>query len=267
MTRRPAKSDLGRDAEAAPSALPSRRWRRKHQSRLSRIRPGEEHLLWAPHRASWWISVLFTIGSLCFVIAPFQIYLDTVGARAVGVTFFVGSVFFTSAAALQWLEMVNTEYESHEAAGGSVRTFVWRPRGLDWWSCVIQLLGTLFFNATTFRGMTVTSDSSSYDHLVWQPDALGSICFLVSGYLAYVEVAGRALSRPPRTVEGSIVSVNLVGCIAFGASAVFGFVLPESGVAVNETLTNSTTSIGAVCFLIGALLLLPEGVKGADRVD
>jgi hypothetical protein len=247
--------------------MPSRRWRRKHQSRLSRIRPGSERLLWAPHRASWWISVLFSIGSLCFVVAPFRIYLNAVGATGVGVTFFIGSIFFTCAAALQWLEMVNTEYESHEASGGSVRTFVWRPRGLDWWSCAIQLIGTLFFNATTFRGMTVASDSSSYDHLVWQPDALGSICFLVSGYLAYVEVAGRALRRPPRTVEGSIVSINLVGCIAFGASAVFGFVLPESGVAVSQTLTNTTTSIGAVCFLIGALLLLPEGVKGADQGD
>ncbi len=211
--------------------------------------------------------MLFSIGSLCFVVAPFRIYLNAVGATGVGVTFFIGSIFFTLAAALQWLEMVNTEYESHQASGGSVRTFVWRPRGLDWWSCAVQLVGTLFFNATTFRGLTVASDSSSYNHLVWQPDALGSICFLVSGYLAYVEVAGRALRRPPRTVEGSIVAANLVGCIAFGASAVFGFVLPESGVAVNQTLTNATTSIGAVCFLIGSLLLLPEGVKGADQVD
>jgi hypothetical protein len=42
-------------------------------------------------------------------------------------------------------------------------------------------------------------------------------------------------------------------------------VLPESGVPVNETLTNATTSIGALCFLAGALLLLPEGVKDTDQ--
>ncbi|HEU0287465.1 MAG TPA: hypothetical protein VFR22_10510, partial [Nocardioidaceae bacterium] len=77
----------------------------------------------------------------------------------------------------------------------------------------------------------------------------------------------RLLDRPPRTVEGSIVGINLLGCIFFGISALTGFVLPKTGVEVNEALTNATTSIGAVCFLIGALLLLPEGVKGADQAD
>jgi len=31
-------------------------------------------------------------------------------------------------------ETVTTECESHHAAGGSLRTFVWRPRQVDWWS-------------------------------------------------------------------------------------------------------------------------------------
>jgi hypothetical protein len=208
---------------------------------------------------------LFSLGSLCFLVAPWPAFLDLVGPQAVAGTFFVGSLFFTSAAALQWLETVNTEYESDQAAGGSWRTFAWRPRGIDWWSSGIQLVGTLFFNATTFRGLTVTISSPSYNHLVWQPDALGSVCFLVSGYLAYVEVARRPLGRPPRTVEGAIVTVNLAGCVAFGLSAVAGFVIPATGAPVNVALTNAATSIGAGCFLAGALLLFPEGVKGADR--
>jgi hypothetical protein len=39
-------------------------------------------------------------------------------------------------------------------------------------------------------------DTTEYDRLVWRPDALGSICFLVSGYLAYLEVCGRPFCRP-----------------------------------------------------------------------
>ena len=38
----------------------SSRRHRKHASRLSRVRPGRDGLLWAPHRASWWIAVLFS---------------------------------------------------------------------------------------------------------------------------------------------------------------------------------------------------------------
>ena len=71
---------------------------------------------------------------------------------------------------------------------------------------------------------------------------------------------------PARTLEGGIVTVNLLGCVAFGASAVTGFVPPATGEPVNIALTNATTSIGALCFLVGALLLLPEGVKDAGEV-
>lgn len=245
----------------------SRRWHRKHESRLSRVRPGAEHMLWAPYRASWWIAVLFSLGSLCFLVAPLPVYLDLVGPQSVAGTFFVGSLFFTAAAALQWLEAVNTEYERNETSGGTLRTFAWRPRRIDWWSSSIQLVGTLFFNVTTFRGLTVMIDSPAYNRLVWQPDALGSVCFLVSGYLAYVEVAGRGMRPPPRIVEGTIVTVNLAGCVAFGVSAVTGFVLPATGAPLDVALTNASTSLGALCFLVGALLLLPEGVKAADRAD
>jgi len=243
-------------------AATSRRWHRKHDSRLSRMRPAGERMLWAPHRASWWIAVLFALGSVCFLVAPLPAFLTWAGPPTVAGTFFVGSVFFTAAAALQWLEAVNADDESREAAAGSWRAYAWRPRGIDWWSSGVQLVGTLFFNVTTFRGLTVSIDSPSYDHLVWQPDALGSVCFLASGYLAYVEVAGHRL--PPRSVEGGVVTADLAGCVAFGVSAVTGFVLPATGLPVNVAVTNATTSLGALCFLLGALLLLPEGVKRAD---
>jgi hypothetical protein len=125
----------------------------------------------------------------------------------------------------------------------------------------VQLVGTLFFNVTTFRALQVTPNQASYDRLVWQPDALGSVCFLVSGTLAYAEVAHGPLRRPPGTLEGAIVSVNQLGCVAFGVSAVAGYVLPATGAAVNVPLTNAATSVGALAFLVGAALLLPEGAQ------
>jgi hypothetical protein len=51
-------------------AATTRRWHRKHESRLSRVRSGADHMLWAPHRVSWWIAVLFALGPLCFLVAP-----------------------------------------------------------------------------------------------------------------------------------------------------------------------------------------------------
>lgn len=237
---------------------------RKHASGLSRLRQGRESVWWAPHRASWWISVLFVLGASCFVVAPLPVFAEAAGPQADGAVFFVGSLFFTSAATLQWLETINADRGPESSAPPRTRWVAWEPRRIDWWVSGVQLLGTLFFNVTTFRALTTTAEGATYDHVVWRPDAFGSICFLVSGYLAYAEVAGGITSRVPRTIEGAVVSVNLVGCLAFGVSAVAGFVLPSTGDPVSLAFTNVSTCAGALCFLVGAVLLLPEGAKSAS---
>jgi hypothetical protein len=193
---------------------------------------------WAPRRAVWWTGVLFAIGSACFLVAPFPGYESAVGSAVTGITFFVGSIFFTTAAALQ----LRT---STLAVRG-------RARGKDWWTSAIQFLGTLFFNVTTFRGMQVGLDADDYDRLVWAPDAYGSVCFLVSGVLALLAV--RALRG---TIDWWIAAINLVGCVAFGIAAVAGYLVPSTGSELDLIWANGFTSLGGLCFLVGAVLLLP----------
>jgi hypothetical protein len=48
-----------------------------------------------------------------------------------------------------------------------------------------------------------------------------------------------------------------VGSVAFGASAIASYVTPN-GQMLSVALTNLGTFVGAVCFLAGAALLLPE---------
>jgi hypothetical protein len=80
----------------------------------------------------------------------------------------------------------------------------------------VQSLGTLFFNVTTFRGLQVTLTDPHYDKLVWRPDAYGSICFLVSGVLAY-RVSARHGWLPLRAGLGWWQpGVNLLGCVFLG---------------------------------------------------
>ena len=193
---------------------------------------------WAPHRTSWWIGVLFAIGSLCFMLGPLPGFIQLIGSAADGTVFFVGSVFFTSAALLQF----------READRGPV----------DWRASLIQLVGTVFFNINTFRAMQQSFDTSDVDRLVWAPEAVGSICFLISGLLAYLEVRDGGLRRAARTLEWKISTVNFAGCILFGISAIAGYVVPETGDVLALAAANVTTSVGALCFLIGSLLLLTE---------
>ncbi|MFL6014483.1 MAG: hypothetical protein ACJ74P_09400 [Gaiellaceae bacterium] len=197
---------------------------------------------WTPQRTTWWIGVLFAIGSSCFLVGPFPGLVELVGSEIDAVVFFVGSLFFTSAAALQYVE------------GG-----LFRPRGLDWWSNVIQLAGTVFFNVSTFDALRRGLDANEYDRLVWTPDTRGSICFLVSGCLAML-----AVRTVRRTRDWWIALVNLVGCVAFGISAVAAYVVPSTGDALDLAAANVFTSLGALCFLIGALLLLPVSPASDD---
>jgi hypothetical protein len=189
------------------------------------------------------MALFFALGSACFLVGPFPGYVQLVGARADGATFFVGSILFTLGGAIQsWLAWP----ERREPKAG-------RPA---WWAAIVQSAGTLFFNVTTYQAMHVAATSSDYDRLVWRPDWRGSICFLVSGAIAY-----RASKRGPLhgllPVRGGAgwwqPAVNLLGCIFFGISAVAGYVVPATGSMLDLAAANWNTSLGAACFLACAL--------------
>jgi hypothetical protein len=190
---------------------------------------------------SWWIGILFAVGSACFFVGPFPGFVALVGSGADGVVFFAGSIFFTSAALLQYLQ-----------------TGIFEPRRIGWWAALIQLAGTIFFNVNTFNAMKTGLDVHQSNRLVWAPDVFGCVCFLVASYLAYVEVRGRAAGRRTRTSEWWIVVLNLGGSVAFGVAAIASYIVPTTGSILALGAANFTTALGALGFLAGALLLLRE---------
>ena len=193
-----------------------------------------------------WMALCFAAGSSCFVLGPFPGYADLVGPQAAAVTFFVGSILFTCGGALQaWLAFPARRSEGLGRA--------------SWWAAVIQLAGTLFFNATTFRSLHTALTDTAYDTLVWRPDALGSICFLVSGSIAY-RASRRRGWLPVRAGSGWWEpAVNLVGCVLFGVAAIAGYVVPASGSMLDLAACNWTTALGAGCFLACAVGTLRSG--------
>lgn len=193
-----------------------------------------------------WIGALFAVGSVCFAVGVVPGYVSAAGDVADAATFFVGSVFFTSAGALQYLQAVNVPL----SAGGAAAAAEWvQTTSLVWWATAVQLVGTLFFNVNTFRALRLALSGELTARVVWRPDALGSICFLVASVSALIPVD----HRPGR--DRRIAAVNLVGSVAFGFSAVGAFTL-DTGSALNANMANSGTFVGAICFLLGALALM-----------
>jgi hypothetical protein len=138
------------------------------------------------------------------------------------------------------------------------RLFSLEPKRIDWLSSIVQLGGTLLFNISTFEALRSYLLVSQINHLVWTPDVYGSICFLVASSLVWMEVGNAIWSWNPQSIPWWIGILNLIGSIFFGISAVGAFVLPGTGLPVNIFLVNMGTFTGGVCFLIGAILLLPE---------
>jgi hypothetical protein len=191
------------------------------------------------------MALLFVAGSACFVVGPFPGYASLVGDTADAVTFFVGSVLFTAAGALQ----TAIAFPERHTRGGRSQL----------WAAAVQSAGTVFFNLTTYRALHTALSNAEYNRLVWRPDALGSSCFLVSGAIAY-RASARHGWRPARGGPGWWEpSVNLLGCILFGIAAVAGYVVPSTGSLLAQAAANWNTSLGAACFLACALFTLRTG--------
>ena len=179
-------------------------------------------------------------------------YADAVGGVWDTVTYFIGSLFFTAASFLSYREAVDAAPHAHR------RFFVYQPRRIDWWATAVQLAGTVYFNVSTGTAMVTDLSAQAAHRHVWRPDAIGSVCFLVSSALAWYEVCHGWAAWRPRLYSWWITLVNLIGSIAFGVSAVAGYINPVTGEVHNAGRADAQTLVGAVCFLMGALLLLPE---------
>lgn len=182
-------------------------------------------------------SALFTLGSAPFLSVYF-------GAALANSFFFAGSWFFTCAAFIQLvLSQPATTTDSGRPAIRAV-----------WLSAAVQLLGTILFNVSTgaaLRALTVRGEM----HLVWNPNAEGSIAFLVSSGLAVLILLRERTYWAPRSKEWQSVWLNTLGSTAFGVSAIGSFVLKD-GNTLDPNMANIGTFVGAMFFLMASAVFL-----------
>lgn len=212
-------------------------------------------LHWEPGRATWRIAWLFMVGSALFAIGSFPLYGQVVSTTVVGPTFFVGSIFFTAAATGQFRQAVvmRRRVEAGPDGRSARRTVV-----VVWWAGFVQFLGTLWFNISTGHATIANLDVAQTDRLVWAPDMYGSVAFLVASLLGWIAVCGPRWCRRSDDPEWWMAALNGLGSVLFMLSAIAALVLPTTGEVVNLAVVNSATAAGALCFLAGAWLLLPQ---------
>ncbi|HUW04559.1 MAG TPA: hypothetical protein VMW08_19575 [Acidimicrobiales bacterium] len=218
-----------------------------------------------PHGLAWMIAWSFMVGSTLFAVGSFPAYSQNVDPGVVGITFVVGSVFFTGAGYGQFVQVVRDPSRPRRGRG----LFAWRPTERAWLAVASQLAGTILFNINTIDAMIEGLTTEQTNRLVWAPDLFGSSAFLIASHLAWIGCCGRLWCVRTDEADWWSSLSNYIGSIFFMLSALASFTLRTTDDTLNTTIVNSGTFVGAVCFLAGAYLLLPPAnrTRAVDPVS
>ncbi|EGD55025.1 hypothetical protein [Gordonia neofelifaecis] len=193
----------------------------------------------------------FMIGSALFALGSAPGFGSWAGATTANVCYFAGSWFFTAAGLIQLVLSGARTVPVSYAPGQMFRA--------EWLAASTQFFGTLLFNVSTGAALMAHTPAGE-DHLVWTPDAAGSVAFLISGVfvlVAFTRATGKLWDV--RSRDWWAGQINFIGCVAFGVSAVASYISPD-GVTVDAVLANAGTFIGAICFFVASGIILPRAL-------
>lgn len=194
----------------------------------------------------------FMIGSALFALGSAPGFGEWAGPLAANLSYFIGSWFFTGAALIQLVNSGAITVPVSYSPGKMFRA--------EWLAASTQFFGTLLFNVSTGAALGAKTIAGQ-QQLVWNPDAAGSLAFLISGAFVLVAFA-RANPKFWKWSSAEFWSgqINFLGCVAFAVSAVGAFVTLK-GNTVDTSVANVGTFVGAWCFLLASLIVLPALTK------
>jgi hypothetical protein len=200
-------------------------------------------------RANWVAAVAFTVGGSLFALGAVVAQLGSGDATTAASIYFAGGLFFNTGGYASLLLAINAQ--------GAERWRWWsyEPHRLDWLSAFVLFVGTLAFGISLLDSFLDGLTTQEENRLIWSPEVIGCVFFLISGHLAMREICGRF--RPcVRSGERGwwIVAINQLGSILFMVSALAAFIRPETSSEINVAVANWGTLAGALCFAIGGVL-------------
>lgn len=189
----------------------------------------------------------FVMGSALFALGSAPGFGSWAGASNSNLCYFVGAWFFTAAGLVQLLRSGPATVSVDYGSGTMVRA--------EWLAASTQSAGTIMFNVSTASALTAHTAAAD-KHFVWSPDAAGSVAFLISGVAAIIAYTRTDRWWNPRSADWWSTQINWIGCVAFAVSAVGAYVLAD-GNSLDNTLANTGTFVGALCFMFASLIVAP----------
>jgi hypothetical protein len=209
-------------------------------------------------RVNWVAAGAFTVGGSLFALGAIVAQLGSGSPTTAASLYFAGGIFFSTGGYASLLGAINAP-RSVGAGGvpvaGRWRRWSYEPWRIDWLSTFLLFAGTLAFGISLVNAFLKGLTTQQENRLIWSPEMIGCILFLLSGHLAMTEICHRfhpCLRR--RDLGWAIVAVNQIGSILFMVSALAAFTRPVTGSAVNVDVANWGTLTGALCFAIGGVM-------------
>ncbi|MFI6660629.1 hypothetical protein ACIBL8_34410 [Streptomyces sp. NPDC050523] len=207
-------------------------------------------------------STAFIVGGLLFMAGAAVAQFGSGDATTCASIYFAGGLFFNTGGYLSLLQVVNAP---RHIPGGEARlvTQRWRwwsyePTRLDWLSTFVLFTGTLVFGVNLVDSFLQGLSVQQINRLIWTPDIVGCVLFLISGHLALVEICHGRPCFHRRSLGWWIVAVNQLGSVLFMVSALAAYTRHSTGSLINTDIANWGTLAGALCFCAGGLLQLYE---------
>jgi len=203
-------------------------------------------------------ATAFVLGGSLFAFAAALAQGDVGGPRLAAAVYLVGGFFFTTGAYAGLLLVANSR--RGEDPDGILRTAPWRwlslePGRPDWAAGVVLFAGTLFFAVSLFDALVGDLSVAQLHRLVWSPEFVGCILFLVSGQITLAALwRARHGGAPQERLDWALALVNQLGSVLFMVAAIAAFVRPATGDALAVGVANWGTLTGALCFAFAGAL-------------
>jgi hypothetical protein len=202
-------------------------------------------------------ATAFVLGGSLFALGAALAQGDVGGPRLAAAVFLVGGFFFTTGAYSGLLLVANSRHG--DDPDGILRTAPWRwwslePGRPDWAAGVTLFVGTLFFAVSLFDALIGDLSVAQTHRLVWSPEFVGCILFLVSGQIALAALWRARHRAAPERLDWSVALINQLGSILFMVAAIAAFVRPATGDELAVGVANWGTLTGALCFAFAGAL-------------
>lgn len=217
--------------------------------------------VWAPHRISWWVVILFAAGSALFILgAAAALFPGAFGTIFTDVVYFVGALLFTIGVYMQLLESINSRkyigFEPRDTK--SFRWFAWQPGRLSFLLAFALLVGSLLFNVETTLALAEALGFIEITYLVGVTSLVGSMLFVVGTYMQLMETCHEYLCASPRHISWWVSMLSFLGCVGFLVGSAVGISIPGLVSFSEPLVVKLSFLLGSALFLFGSYLMLPE---------